>query len=162
MAHKVKIDGADYEITGGKTLVDGTAYDVEHGKISIDNTKYDVSWLPIITVVGNPTFDIFPEAVVRVPQDDGTSIAMLNGKTFLPKGAIIRCSVGAWVGLTAKVIKNGETVLSYTNDGSGMQIFIPTVSYEYVVTGNATIECETIDTGTGDKDTYGIITITEH
>ena len=166
MAHKTKIGGTNYEIVGGKAKIDGTnVSNIEIGKTLIDTTNYCVSWQPVITVIGNPEglAALGAAAEVGILQDDGEFSLMSNGKTLLPKGTILRCRVGAWVGLTAKVIKNGETVLSYTNDGSGLQIFIPKAIYDYTVMGNVTIECEDIDTGvTTTNDTYGIITITEH
>lgn len=165
MAHKNKIGGTNYEIVGGKAKIDGTnVSNIEIGKTLTDTTNYYVSWQPVITVIGNPEglAILGAAASVHILQDNGNVPGISNGKTLLPKGTILRCSVGAWVGLTAKVIKNGEMVSSFTNDGSGIQLTIPTKKYDYTVIGNATIECEVIDTGDGDKDTYGIITITEH
>lgn len=49
MAHKTRIGGTAYEISGGKTLVDGTAYSIKNGKTLVGGTAYDIGFVPIIT-----------------------------------------------------------------------------------------------------------------
>ena len=44
MAHKTRINGTAYGITGGKTLVNGTSYSVKNGKALIGGTAYDISF----------------------------------------------------------------------------------------------------------------------
>lgn len=45
MAHKTKIGGTAYEISGGRTLVDGTGYSIEKGRTKVDGTGYDISFI---------------------------------------------------------------------------------------------------------------------
>ena len=44
MAHKTRINGTEYEITGGKCLVGGTEYAVQKGRTLVGGTGYDVSF----------------------------------------------------------------------------------------------------------------------
>ncbi len=44
MAHKVKINGTNYEVTGGRTLIGATGYDVSDGNTKIAATGYDVGF----------------------------------------------------------------------------------------------------------------------
>lgn len=44
MAHKTRIDGTSYEISGGKTLVNGTAYSISGGKTLVDGTAYEIGF----------------------------------------------------------------------------------------------------------------------
>lgn len=162
MAHKTLIGGTAYEISGGKTLIDGTAYKIVGGKTLVSGTTYDIAFMPVITISGNPTILPHPSYAswVYLVHDDGTVSLVPNGKNLIPKGTVLRCFVGAWSGLTAKILKNGETIFSYTCEESSSNGFIPTRSYDYTVTSNATIKCESRNL-TGARVDYGIITITE-
>ena len=42
MAHRTRIDGTTYTITGCKSMVNGTSYSVSLGKTKIDGSTYDV------------------------------------------------------------------------------------------------------------------------
>ena len=44
MAHKVKISGTDYSISGGKTLINGTAYSIKNGKTLVEGTAHSISF----------------------------------------------------------------------------------------------------------------------
>lgn len=43
MAHKTKIDGADYEVSVGRVMMDYTNYNIAIGKTRVDGVVYDVS-----------------------------------------------------------------------------------------------------------------------
>lgn len=57
MAHKTKIGGTNYGISGGKTLVGGTGYDIPGGKTKVSGTNYSVIVEPqtSISIGGTPT-----------------------------------------------------------------------------------------------------------
>lgn len=44
MAHKTKIGGTAYEISGGRTLIDGTGYSIDKGRAKVGGTGYDISF----------------------------------------------------------------------------------------------------------------------
>lgn len=46
MAHKTKINGTAYEVTGGRTKINGTAYEIVGGKTKVNGTAYDISFGP--------------------------------------------------------------------------------------------------------------------
>lgn len=46
MAHKTRVNGTNYEISGGKTLVNGTAYKIDKGKTLVGGTAYSISFGP--------------------------------------------------------------------------------------------------------------------
>lgn len=44
MAHKVRIGGTAYSITGGRTLIGGTGYGISKGRTLVDGTGYDIAF----------------------------------------------------------------------------------------------------------------------
>ena len=42
MAHKTRVSGTNYEITGGKVKVSGTNYEITSGKVKVSGTNYDI------------------------------------------------------------------------------------------------------------------------
>lgn len=44
MAHKTKINGTSYEISGGTTKVGGTKYSISKGRTKVGGTNYDISF----------------------------------------------------------------------------------------------------------------------
>jgi hypothetical protein len=50
MAHKTRVNGTNYEISGGKTLVNGTAYSIDKGKTLVGGTAYEVGFVENLTV----------------------------------------------------------------------------------------------------------------
>ena len=44
MAHKTRIEGTGYEISGGRVLVDATGYDISEGRTLVESTGYDISF----------------------------------------------------------------------------------------------------------------------
>ena len=66
MAHKTKIGGTNYEISGGKTKIGGTNYTISGGKTLIGGTAYDIhfdrsisittKFVASSTVSGTPTY----------------------------------------------------------------------------------------------------------
>lgn len=58
MAHRMRIGGTNYAVTGGRILVGATGYDVVLGRTKIDGTHYDVGVgdLYTVTFFGNPSY----------------------------------------------------------------------------------------------------------
>lgn len=50
MSHKTLINGANYEVTGGKGIIDNTNYDITSGKTLIDGSGYDIPFVKGIPV----------------------------------------------------------------------------------------------------------------
>lgn len=48
MAHKTKIGGTNYEVSGGKTRVNGTNYGIAGGRTKVGGTNYGISFGPPI------------------------------------------------------------------------------------------------------------------
>lgn len=46
MAHKTKVNGTNYEISGGKTRVNGTNYGIDKGKTLVGGTAYKIDFIP--------------------------------------------------------------------------------------------------------------------
>lgn len=65
MAHKTRVNGTNYEITGGKTMVGGTAYKVTGGKTLVGGTAYKISFLP---AVGTALSSCTPEEIHAIAQ----------------------------------------------------------------------------------------------
>lgn len=55
MAHKTKINGTTYEVTGGRCLVNGTGYSIKKGTTLINGTKANVFFETPLTWVFNET-----------------------------------------------------------------------------------------------------------
>lgn len=97
MAHKTMIDGAAYEISGGKTLVDGTAYSIKAGKTLVGGTAYEVG------------FSGWPGDL-----DTGLEFASSNAFTIsvaYPEwnGTMEYCNGEGWVTWDGSEISSGET-----------------------------------------------------
>ena len=58
MAHKTKINGTNYDVSGGKTLIGGTAYKITGGRTLIGGTAYAISFTTTPTVT---TFEFYIE-----------------------------------------------------------------------------------------------------
>ena len=58
MAHKTRVNGTAYEVTGGKCLVNGTAYSIKKGRTLIGGTGYDITFSDGLTWVINEKPDI--------------------------------------------------------------------------------------------------------
>ena len=52
MAHKTLVNGAAYDVQGGKCLVNGTVYSIKKGRTLIGGTGYDITFAPSY----NPVF----------------------------------------------------------------------------------------------------------
>ena len=66
MAHKTKINGTNYDVSGGKTLIGGTAYKITGGRTLIGGTAYAISFTTTPTVT---TFKFY----IEVDGDYGTA-----------------------------------------------------------------------------------------
>ena len=151
MAHKTKVNGTNYEVSGGKTLVNGTAYKIDKGKTLVNGTSYLVSFAPPdpqISIVVNPV-------IIDVLTTSGQ--ITINGTTYksnstnttltIPVGTVISCKCGATTfktstaSATGVVSVNGTTV-AQTTAAADPNKYINSTSnnYDYTVTRNATIE----------------------
>ena len=43
MAHRTKIEGTVYNITGGRVLVEGTVYNITGGRVLVEGTVYNIN-----------------------------------------------------------------------------------------------------------------------
>lgn len=50
MAHRTKINGTTYEVSGGKTKINGTAYDISKGKTRVGGSAYDINFKTTTTI----------------------------------------------------------------------------------------------------------------
>lgn len=71
MAHKTRIGGTAYEVSGGKTLVGGTAYSIAGGRTLVGGTGYGISFEEAITLNISHTGSSSSYCVVKV---NGTSV----------------------------------------------------------------------------------------
>lgn len=63
MSHKTIVNGATYEVKGGKCLVNGTSYDIKKGRTLIGGTGYDITFAPSYDqVFANNTWEQIIEA----------------------------------------------------------------------------------------------------
>lgn len=63
MAHKTLVNGAGYEVQGGKCLVNGTVYSIKKGRTLIGGTGYDITFAPAYDpVFANNTWEQIIEA----------------------------------------------------------------------------------------------------
>lgn len=151
MAHKTLINGAYYEIDGGKAMVNGTVYEIDHGVANVGGTAYEVGFAKMakVKIVASPYSSSYPiKASVQV---DGVvydlsvrvSNAAISGIVW--EGEL---PVGAEVILTNKATRQ---VFIYTthSDGSTTEEYMGLASYTYTVIGNANIEVKGIYTSTG-------------
>lgn len=149
MAHKPMVNGAVYEIDGGKSLVNGTVYEIDKGKTLVGGTVYGVEFAPsdpIITITGvdKKTTDVIILGVERKPGE----------VIVVPYGTVITCKADDTGYDRARIYLNGTIVV---NGNPGKE-----VTYEYIATRNATIERynKTYDY-MGDDEDNGRIYITE-
>jgi hypothetical protein len=152
LAHKTKIGGTAYEISGGRTLVGGTAYSIDKGRTLVDGAGYDISFgltvgsLPVGSVVklgttSNGTAVTREFIVVNqgIPQEsdyydetaDGTWLLSKNPTRNITWGS----SSGGWY--------QGSNVKAYLEDdyyngfNSGITSIIKEVRIPYVLKSGA-------------------------
>lgn len=146
MAHKALIGGTAYEISGGKALVGGTAYSIDKGKTLVGGTAYEVGFGPpmvTITITGS---------------GNGVADIVINGEWY-NESATIEVPVGTIVQCYTSVESASDSGLAYLSI-NGVKTYHNTCDGmypEYVVVGNATINCNYAY----GKDKYGYIEITE-
>ena len=66
MAHKTRVNGTNYGISGGKCLVNGTSYDIKKGRTLVDGTGYD-----IVFSSASPILDEIDWTTIREVSDAG-------------------------------------------------------------------------------------------
>lgn len=141
MAHKTLVNGASYDITGGKTLVNGTAYSIKSGKTLVGGTAYDISFKP-------------PELVVF----DGGTAEDYDNITFLTyyEYASASGNVSQWQDPSANrgTITDGKIRLisHYYNGGSYLYMYSPYVWIgPFDFTQYTTLHFNAFDTNSGDN-----------
>ena len=122
MAHKTRVNGTNYGISGGKCLVNGTSYAIKKGRTLVDGTGYDIMFKPplVMPVKGD----------LITMNLDGTSrlyrVLSVNGNV---------CKVlGMWDDFTSKYNGtstttnfNGTTAQKY--EGSTIDTYLNTTWY---------------------------------
>lgn len=68
MAHKTKVNGTNYELTGGTTRVNGTNYHIASGKTYINGTIYPI----LFTVQLDPALVAALIDFTYIDNEDGT------------------------------------------------------------------------------------------
>ena len=66
MAHKTRVNGTNYGISGGKCLVNGTSYDIKKGRTLVDGTGYDIVFSSV-----SPILDEIDWTTIREVSDAG-------------------------------------------------------------------------------------------
>jgi hypothetical protein len=154
MAHKTKIDGKFYEISGGKTFVGGKVFDIADGKTIVGGKAYEIGFNPTIIIMGSGK-PLMGDAGCWVEINGveyGKEFIMATQTIRLRKGTIIACYVkGAETSYPGYVYLNNVMVLEQDNSNIGM--------YQYIVQQDATIQL-TARSSTY-MGSYGIIEITE-
>lgn len=89
MAHKTKINGTNYDVSGGKTLIGGTAYKITGGRTLIGGTAYDINFLP---AVGTALSACTPEEIQAIAQSGLAASYWSVGDTV---GITLNGTVGA-------------------------------------------------------------------
>lgn len=67
MAHKTKVSGTNYEVSGGKTKVNGTNYSIDKGKTLVGGTVYEVGFALPFT----PILDFGAVTTNETPESEG-------------------------------------------------------------------------------------------
>lgn len=89
MAHKTLVNGASYEISGGKTLVGGTAYSISGGKTLVGGTAYEIGF-------GTPIGDLAVGSSVYLKRTGG-SVEFLVVHQGLPSSMYDSSCNGTWL-----------------------------------------------------------------
>ena len=117
MAHKTRINGTYYEISGGKTLVNGTAYSIDKGKTLAGSTVYDVGFgTPISSLkVGDPLyFNVNGVRTEFVIVQQGTPTDMSGN----PLSNMYYNCDGAWL-MMKSIAKTDQLYTNNVNNYSG-------------------------------------------
>lgn len=87
MAHKTKVGGTAYDISGGRTLVGGTGYSISKGRTLVGGTGYDISFFPPI---GTPLNDLTWEQIRKISDDGlaGSYFSVGDTKTIIINGKV--------------------------------------------------------------------------
>lgn len=132
--HKTLIGGTAYTIAGGRTLVGGTGYDIASGRTLVGGTGYDVGFAEPVTITISTTSGNSNGLYVKYPGVGGTKYYTKNTSFPAQKGKILYCYVSGYN--TRAIVLNG--------------VEVATGSYNWVITGNATIKFSTNATYRGE------------
>ena len=140
MAHKTKVNGTAYEVSGGKTKVNGTGYSISGGKTKVNGTAYGISF-----ITGTPISTLAVGSTVKIKVKGSLKdfIIVHQGK---PSSIYDNSCNGTWLlmkDIYTTMERNGNgvyantTEFSYLNStflgllDSGVQSVIKTVKIPY-------------------------------
>lgn len=158
MAHKTKVNGTNYDISGGKTRVNGTNYKVEGGKTRVGGTNYKIALYRTVTI--NITdHNSAARIYVNYPNTGGYPKSSLTNSNEthtieVPIGTVVNC----------RIVQNTSSKKGYIKLPSGETITSNESTFSY----DFKIQTNTVFTLTSYKQTEmllyqydGEITITE-
>lgn len=107
MAHKTKVGGTNYAISGGRTLVGGTGYSISKGRTLVGGTGYDIAFRNTAKLSSLPVGTSVYANVNGVPYE---FIIVHQGK---PSSAYYGSNMGAWL-----LMKNTYSKVSWNTSSS--------------------------------------------
>ena len=107
MAHKTRVNGTNYGITGGKCMINGTNYSIKKGRTLIGGTGYDISFRNTAKLSSLPVGTSVYANVNGVPYE---FIIVHQGK---PSSAYYGSNMGAWL-----LMKNTYSKVSWNSSSS--------------------------------------------
>lgn len=111
MAHKTRVAGTNYEISGGKTLVGGTGYGITKGRTLVGGTGYDISFGAYVSVsITKNTGYSFAAAIIGgvIYTDAASGIDVKVGDVIRLRAKNINYGAIKIDGVTVSVIKENE------------------------------------------------------
>lgn len=93
MAHKTRVSGTNYSISGGKCRVSGTNYSIKKGRTRVSGTGYNINFAPDY------------DAIVDITSIISTAKVTINGKNY--------------TSATTGIGVNYGDVITFTNTGGG-------------------------------------------
>lgn len=122
MAHRTRIGGTAYTVSGGKAMVNGTAYTISGGKVLVNGTAYSISFGEKVQITVTGT-------------GKGNQSSLVIGGTTVTAAGVYEVNVGSTIvckagtsALSGTISLNHNTVASSVN-----------ASYTYTVTEPASI-----------------------
>lgn len=142
MAHKVKVNGTNYEVSGGRAKINGTAYSIDKGKTLVGGTAYEVGFakpVKITVKADNESAECWVEHNGVRYKYPSTSFVANVGDTIL-----CHCYGEGMESGEAVITVNGygNTVATAPFMGSSGHADEMEAEYEYTVVSDAVIHLE--------------------
>ena len=121
MAHKTRVNGTNYGISGGKCLVNGTSYNIKKGRTLINGTGYDITFAPPLMLVKGDLITMNLDGTSRLYR-----VLSVNGNV---------CKVlGMWDDFTSKYSETSKTTnfngtAAQKYEGSTLDTYLNTTWY---------------------------------